>query len=256
MATSVCKYFQVGYCKFGLQCKNSHIDDLCPTKKCSDKLCSFRHPRQCKYFFLFGHCKFGDKCAYSHTSSEFLDLTEKVFLLETENGKNMELFKVAKKELEVKVQALEVKIKEKDLEILSLEETIRKSTVANNHFAKTLVTTASENVIKSFSTTISKMHDDHQKSLDALFNQIALVTKQLSSLSNTSPPRDKTLQISQQYCSLLQTPFKQPLLPTPVQPPLFETPPPTPKTSVKTRVDPKHSRSKQRQKLQPSSKNN
>ena len=68
-ASLVCKYYQTGYCKFGENCRNLHIDDICSSNpNCEDKSCSKRHPRKCKYYCIYGHCKFGSKCAYLHFS--------------------------------------------------------------------------------------------------------------------------------------------------------------------------------------------
>ena len=76
MATieTICKFNQTGFCKFVSHCRNQHIMDICPNKKCSIKTCVFMHPKICKYFFNFEMCKFDVKCAYiHHASKENLD---------------------------------------------------------------------------------------------------------------------------------------------------------------------------------------
>ena len=37
-------------------------------EKCSNKMCSLRHPKICKYFSAVGGCKFGTSCHYLHKS--------------------------------------------------------------------------------------------------------------------------------------------------------------------------------------------
>ena len=67
-APALCKFNQVGFCKFKSSCRNVHIVEICPRKECVDKSCSLRHPQRCRYYAYFGHCKFGEKCAYLHYS--------------------------------------------------------------------------------------------------------------------------------------------------------------------------------------------
>ena len=67
-APALCKFNQVGFCKFKSSCRNVHIVEMCPRKECVDKSCSLRHPQRCRYYAYFGHCKFGEKCAYLHYS--------------------------------------------------------------------------------------------------------------------------------------------------------------------------------------------
>ena len=251
MATSVCQYYQVGYCKFGLQCRNIHVEELCPDRKCSDRSCSFRHPHQCKYLFMSGHCKFEDRCAYYH-NSDFMDLTEKVLMLEIENVKNFEVLNSVE-DLQEKIKSLEAQINEKDVKIASLEATITKSILSSNQFTESLVARASDKLIKSFTCTVSKIQENQQKSLSALNEQIGLLTNQLlnhptGSTRKINPvpvqPRNLRHQVHiQQQQPLLQTPSNQPLLPTPFQPPLLETPPITP---LSFKENTKHSRNKKR----------
>ena len=69
MEANVCKHFQRGYCRYGKGCRKQHIEEICNTPKCSNKSCTKRHPKDCKYFFLKKVCKFGDKCLYKHNIS-------------------------------------------------------------------------------------------------------------------------------------------------------------------------------------------
>ena len=63
----LCLHNQKGYCKFGEKCIQRHETEICQNRnECTNKECSKRHPRDCKYFSQFGRCKFGEDCAYSH----------------------------------------------------------------------------------------------------------------------------------------------------------------------------------------------
>ena len=62
----VCKHNQTGYCKYGSQCHQFHINSICKENICRDKTCKERHPRTCRYFARDSICKRQDKCAYAH----------------------------------------------------------------------------------------------------------------------------------------------------------------------------------------------
>ena len=72
----VCKFNQIGFCKFGSSCHKMHVNTLCPNQNCSKKKCSDRHPRICKYCSLNGSCKFGSKCAFEHRKGENVNKIE------------------------------------------------------------------------------------------------------------------------------------------------------------------------------------
>ena len=68
--TPQCKYNQRGFCRYGAQCRQRHVNESCGNSDCQDESCLLRHPYKCKYFYLYGTCKFGDDCAYVHGESE------------------------------------------------------------------------------------------------------------------------------------------------------------------------------------------
>ena len=68
MESTVCRYFQTGFCKYVEKCRKHQ--EICSTKFCKDKLCTKRHPKPCKHFKSFNTCKFGDSCAYRHDMSK------------------------------------------------------------------------------------------------------------------------------------------------------------------------------------------
>ena len=63
----LCKHNQSGFCKFGENCQNRHINEICDKETCEN--CELRHPKRCKYFIYNRACKFGDECAYRHDES-------------------------------------------------------------------------------------------------------------------------------------------------------------------------------------------
>ena len=68
--TTVCKFYQNGYCKFESSCKHHHGKEICQdSESCKNPSCTKRHPRKCRYFSLNGRCKFGNNCAYLHFQS-------------------------------------------------------------------------------------------------------------------------------------------------------------------------------------------
>ena len=74
----VCKHNQRGYCKFGMQCRKHHINEICQNGNCSLEVCQKRHPNVCKFFSIFGSCKFGEDCAYTHIKSKRENSIEKL----------------------------------------------------------------------------------------------------------------------------------------------------------------------------------
>ena len=76
MTQNVCRYYKFGYCKFGNQCRNLHVEELCDIKQCDISKCDKRHPRPCKFFMDYGRCKFSDYCKYKHIHPENNNKTE------------------------------------------------------------------------------------------------------------------------------------------------------------------------------------
>ena len=60
-----CQHNNKGYCKFGLQCRYQHYNEICEKKICRTKECPARHPKACKNA---QNCKFRENncCAYRH----------------------------------------------------------------------------------------------------------------------------------------------------------------------------------------------
>ena len=98
-----CPYFKYGYCKHGVHCWKPHVETKCESIKCDGRNCEKRHPRVCRFYNDYGRCKFGESCSYNHVDRNDLVLEE---------------FKLVK----VKLNLVEVKITEKNLEIKLLFE--------------------------------------------------------------------------------------------------------------------------------------
>jgi len=85
MFNKVCKANKFGFCKFGNNCENKHIDILCEDSSCNTSECERRHPRPCKYFLFIKKCKFGEYCKYLHKEQidkNVIDLENRIELLE------------------------------------------------------------------------------------------------------------------------------------------------------------------------------
>ena len=87
---------QNGYCKFGNNCRNRHVEEICSSAQCQQLSCEMRHPFICKFYRMYGNCKFENNCAFLHEAS---DEQLKISLLEE---------KVAACEEKVKILELNV----------------------------------------------------------------------------------------------------------------------------------------------------
>ena len=68
-ATTLCKFQNIGYCKFKEACFFRHVENVCKLKSCSRQNCLARHPKVCKYF-LKNKCKFKEKCCFNHKHAD------------------------------------------------------------------------------------------------------------------------------------------------------------------------------------------
>ena len=83
----VCKYYQSGFCKFGVYCRKRHESETCKYKnQCNNKECPKRHPKICRNFVRYGTCRWNADCAYMHD-------TESKHAKVDELEKEMELMK-------------------------------------------------------------------------------------------------------------------------------------------------------------------
>ena len=96
----LCKFQNVGYCKYSDKCRFRHVSVTCKDAKCLGKGCDKRHPKRCKFHFLKKNCKFAETCCYSHSYSD---------------NKNNELLEKLKVDLE------NMKQKNKELEAINVE---------------------------------------------------------------------------------------------------------------------------------------
>ena len=66
MERPICKFNQVGFCKFGEECGKFHENEKCLKTNCNPKKCTKKHPKECRYFSVSRFCKFGSDCAFLH----------------------------------------------------------------------------------------------------------------------------------------------------------------------------------------------
>ena len=69
---NVCRYFNRGYCKYKLECRFVHSQNICEkhlkSGKCGDKSCNYRHPKECKWFGKSVGCRRDTDCEYLHVT--------------------------------------------------------------------------------------------------------------------------------------------------------------------------------------------
>ena len=138
MATQhVCRFNRYGFCKHGEKCRNLHIDDLCDKSVCDVLSWLLRHPTTCKFYSEYKRCKF-NPCAYKHSdelgdieimknenrnlqeqidklNSDIKVLSEKEFesqIIIEKLNKIEENFKILREEKDVKIEKLEMEIKD------------------------------------------------------------------------------------------------------------------------------------------------
>ena len=124
---NVCYFNKYGFCKFKLTCRKKHNMEICSNKNCEIRLCSFRHPKSCRYHREIGYCKFGEWCLFNHEDVNRRDIEKAVGnmdvkIVDFEN--NLELVKKSVKEKDSEILKLEERIKISEEKIKFLEEKI------------------------------------------------------------------------------------------------------------------------------------
>ena len=109
---TLCKFQNIGYCKFKETCFFRHVQNVCKLKTCSRENCLARHPKICKYF-LKNKCKFKEKCCFNHKHAEKHLETNEV----EEGNKETIALKEDIRKLEEKNEVLESNIKHKTKEL-------------------------------------------------------------------------------------------------------------------------------------------
>ena len=66
MEQNVCKFNQMGYCKFGNECHKYREEKVCKIRNCDPRKCRNHHPKECKYYAQNRFCKFGTDCRFTH----------------------------------------------------------------------------------------------------------------------------------------------------------------------------------------------
>ena len=70
MSATICLHHHYGHCKYGIHCRNQHVEETCENYPCPTKTCNKRHPKICRYFSLTGACKFNKNCSFLHRHRE------------------------------------------------------------------------------------------------------------------------------------------------------------------------------------------
>ena len=162
-----CYYNNVGFCKFGDECRFQHFYQKCPKKICREIRCRNRHPKTCKHG---RKCKFLKRncCAYDHendtndsTRIETEKLEEEVKKLESEI---VDLNKIVK-EKETKLQEMSEMImnQNKTISELRTENSILKSSLSEMHSKLKEQTKLIENkieIINANNDEISRLRGD------------------------------------------------------------------------------------------------
>ena len=112
-----CRYYNKGYCKNETECNFYHPENVCDKflsgNECSDRGCTKRHPRSCKFWLKDSRgCFRGDSCKYLHREEE---KGKQIKDLENKNKKNKQVptevsqsnVVIVEKESEVKEQRRE-----------------------------------------------------------------------------------------------------------------------------------------------------
>ena len=123
----LCQRNKFGYCKYGQTCQLKHTNEICLNGNCDVKSCDKRHPKDCWWFKQFGRCKF-TFCAYNH------------------------VLKDVQTDFNIKIEALEIKIKEKDNEMKIQQNKITKIEMS-------LIKSELENRVKNLETFVLTLQE-------------------------------------------------------------------------------------------------
>ena len=129
----LCKYYNVGFCKFRDRCFFKHVLEDCKTKDCKKDHCLKRHPKRCKFFFLRKFCKFKTDCKFSHDESDSKDDEDiqKVRHEITEIRKENESIKSRNKELKNEISIMKEKLENAQEDLKALEKERDKLDIEN-----------------------------------------------------------------------------------------------------------------------------
>ena len=69
MSQNICRFNQVGFCKYKSECGKIHKNEICKDRNCDTGRCTKRHPKSCRNYLKHQFCNFGKDCAYLHTDT-------------------------------------------------------------------------------------------------------------------------------------------------------------------------------------------
>ena len=135
MSDKLCRFQNVGYCKYKEKCDYKHVTEVCNTK-CDRKTCQKRHLKFCRYGF---GCRRQTTCEFKHIESEEAVLKSQVKELETtikklmeENKKYVSKLEALQTELRTNQSKIVQENKEKDKTIRVLKEKLNKEEEKND----------------------------------------------------------------------------------------------------------------------------
>ena len=137
--STVCKFNQTGYCRYGGLCLKTQNNTLCSEKVCRKINCRERHPKTCRYFAQNKSFRLKDQCAYAHHLSKketnIALIEREVILLKEEIEKlsiyratvNVKLQKMISNEIQFEKQKNLVgnhrkQIKDLEVKVMKLEQ--------------------------------------------------------------------------------------------------------------------------------------
>ena len=123
----LCKFYNMGYCKYQDKCSFKHSTEICVEVKCKKQKCIKRHPKKCRFFFLRGFCKFKNDCMFSHkafASPEIQSFQAEIERVKKENSDLRERKKALEADLngkKEKIDDLQEEVKEMKVKLSNVE---------------------------------------------------------------------------------------------------------------------------------------
>ena len=177
----ICQFNKFGHCKFGLNCRQEHVNDICDEDSCDASDCLKRHPRPCKYFDLYRRCKFLDFCSFSHRN------------VENQHGHD---FTLDISNLDLKIEDIIVKQREDSSGIaLKIENLERENNLLKNKLENIMnsMNKITESTVKAATESALEMMIKQQKDLEKVTNdRLDTLSQEIVSLVNILRPQTLT----------------------------------------------------------------
>ena len=174
-AMNICPHYRIGYCKYKESCKHFHPKENCAEIKCSNRSCTKRHRKP---------CKFGEKCTRKD-SCEFLHDSKKKFKEnapeDTKTKRDME--KIIKLK-DAEIEELSEKVKLMEVSIASINEKLKAvSTIEHTNITKDKLNSIEKKVEETLSDYEERVKSVEVK-VDKVVDKILRAEKVLIHLKN------------------------------------------------------------------------